>query len=201
MEPRELVQAHFDASIETKLEGRARLPEAVVAGAEAMTRALLSEGKILACGNGGSAGDAMHIAAELVNRFELERPALPAIALTADSPTLTAIANDYAYDQVFARQIQALGSPGDVLLAISTSGQSPSVVQAVATAHDRGLRVVALTGRDGGVLAETLGEEDIEIRVPSDSTARIQETHLLVLHCLCDLIDRELFGAQQPPPT
>jgi len=196
MEPREIVQAHFDASIETKREARARLPEAIVAAAEAMTRTLLSDGKILACGNGGSAGDAMHIAAELVNRFELERPALPAIALTADTPTLTAIANDYAYDQVFARQIQALGRAGDVLLAISTSGQSPSVVQAVTTAHDRGLRVVALTGRDGGTLGEALVEEDVEIRVPSESTARIQETHLLALHCLCDLIDRELFGAQ-----
>lgn len=194
MGPRERVQAHFDASIETKREGRARLPDAIVAAAEAMARTLRADGKVLACGNGGSAGDAMHIAAELVNRFERDRPALAAIALTADTPTLTAIANDHDYDQVFARQVQALGTAGDVLLAISTSGRSPSVVAAVEAAHDRGLGVIALSGRDGGPLAGALGRDDIEIRVPSESTARIQETHLLVLHCLCDLVDRELFG-------
>ena len=195
MESRDRVQELFDASIETKQAARARLPDAIVTAAEAMTRCLLGDGKILACGNGGSAGDAMHIAAELVNRFELERPALPAIALSADTPTLTAIANDHDYSQVFARQVQALGNAGDILLAISTSGRSPSVGAAVGAAHDRGLQVVALSGRDGGTLAAQLGTGDIEIRVPSDSTARIQETHLLVLHCLCDLIDRELFGS------
>lgn len=194
MEPRERVQAHFDASIETKQAGRAHLPDAIVAAAAAMAQALRAGGKVLACGNGGSAGDAMHIAAELVNRFERDRPALAAIALTADSPTLTAIANDHDYDRVFARQIQALGAAGDVLLAISTSGRSPSVVAAVDAAHDRGLRVLALSGRDGGPLAAALAPDDIEIRVPSESTARIQETHLLVLHCLCDLIDGQLFG-------
>ena len=195
MEPRDRVQELFDASIETKQAARARLPDAIVTAAEAMTRCLLGDGKILACGNGGSAGDAMHIAAELVNRFELERPALPAIALSADTPTLTAIANDHDYSQVFARQVQALGSAGDILLAISTSGRSPSVGAAVDAAHDRGLQVIALSGRDGGALAAQLGAGDIEIRVPSESTARIQETHLLVMHCLCDLIDRELFGS------
>ena len=195
MEPRDRVQELFDASIETKQTARARLPDAIVTAAEAMTRCLLGDGKILACGNGGSAGDAMHIAAELVNRFELERPALPAIALSADTPTLTAIANDHDYSQVFARQVQALGNAGDILLAISTSGRSPSVSAAVDAAHDRGLQVVALSGRDGGALAAQLEAGDIEIRVPSDSTARIQETHLLIMHCLCDLIDRELFGS------
>lgn len=136
----------------------------------------------------------MHIAAELVNRFERDRPALAAIALTADSPTLTAIANDHDYERVFARQVEALGTAGDVLLAISTSGRSASVVAAVGVAHERGLRVLALSGRDGGPLAGALGADDIEIRVPSESTARIQETRLLVLHCLCDLVDRQLFG-------
>lgn len=194
MDPRERVQAHFDASIETKRESRARLPGTIVAAAEAMARALGAGGKVLACGNGGSAGDAMHIAAELVNRFERDRPALAAIALTADSPTLTAIANDHDYGRVFARQVEALGTAGDVLLAISTSGRSASVVAAVGAAHERGLRVLALSGRDGGPLAGALGADDVEIRVPSESTARIQETHLLVLHCLCDLVDRQLFG-------
>lgn len=194
MEPRERVQAHFDASIETKQAGRAQLPDAIVAAAEAMAQSLRDDGKVLACGNGGSAGDAMHIAAELVNRFERDRPALAAIALTADTPTLTAIANDHDYDQVFARQVWALGRAGDVLLAISTSGRSPSVVAAVEAAHGRGLGVIALSGRDGGPLAAALDDDDIEIRVPSESTARIQETHLLVLHCLCDLVERELFG-------
>ena len=194
MEPREVVQAHFDASIESKHAARARLPDAIAAGAECMARALLSDRKILACGNGGSAGDAMHIASELVNRFELERPGLPAIALTADTPTLTSIANDASYEQVFARQVQALGTGGDVLLAISTSGNSPNVGAAVQVAHDRGLRVIALTGRDGGTLAATLDAGDVEIRAPAESTARIQEVHLVVIHCLCDLIDRQLFG-------
>lgn len=195
MEAVERIQALFDASIETKRSGRQHLPEHIAAGAELITGALLAGAKVLSCGNGGSAGDAMHIAAELVNRFELERPALPALALTADTPTLTAIANDHAYEQVFARQVQALGQEGDVLLAITTSGRSPSVVAAIAAAHDRGLRVIALSGKDGGDVAALLGPADVEIRVPSDSTARIQETHLLVIHCLCDLIDAQLFGS------
>lgn len=194
MDPREIVQGHFDANIEIKRAARAVLPEAIAAAAEAIARTLLADRKILACGNGGSAGDAMHFAAELVNRFEMERPALPAIALTADTPTLTSIANDHAYEQVFSRQIQALGVEGDLLLAISTSGASPNVTAAAATARDRGLRVIALTGRDGGALGAELATADIEIRVPAESTARIQEVHLLVLHCLCDLVDRQLFG-------
>lgn len=194
MEPRDIVQRHFDDSIETKQEARDLLADTIAGAADTITRALLAERRILCCGNGGSAGDAMHFAAELVNRFEMERPGLPAIALTADTLTLTAIANDYSYDQVFSRQVQALGGPGDILLAISTSGSSQNVINAAATAHDRGMRVVALNGRDGGALGRVLGSDDIEVRVPAESTARIQEVHLLILHCLCDLIDRHLFG-------
>lgn len=193
-EPREIVQSHFDASIEVQRNARIELADTITAAAEAITGALLADGKVLACGNGGSAGDAMHIASELVNRFELERPALPAIALTADSATLTSIANDSSYEQVFARQVLALGKTGDILLAFSTSGRSANVVAAIQAAHERGVRVIALTGRDGGHMAGILDTDDLEIRVPSDSTARIQETHLIVIHCLCDLIDRQLFG-------
>lgn len=195
MEPRDIIQSHFDATIDVQQAARVELADAIATAAEAMTSALLAGHKILACGNGGSAGDAMHIASELVNRFEMDRPALPAIALTADSPTLTSIANDSSYEQVFARQVLALGGDGDVLLAFSTSGRSPNVTAAIEAAHDRGLRVVAFTGKDGGLIAGLLEPEDIEIRVPSNSTARIQETHLLTIHCLCDLIDRTLFGA------
>ena len=161
-----------------------------------MVNCLLSGNKILSCGNGGSAGDAQHFSSELLNRFEQERPSLPALSLCTDNSTLTAISNDYSYDEVFSKQIRALGQPGDLLLAISTSGQSTNVLQAISTAHDKEMNVVALTGKDGGQLAELLGENDIEIRVPSDSTARIQEVHLLVIHCLCDLIDNQLFGNQ-----
>jgi D-sedoheptulose 7-phosphate isomerase len=149
---------------------------------------------VLSCGNGGSAADAQHFASEMVNRFEHERPGLPAIALTTDSSTLTSIANDYAYDLVFAKQVRALGQPTDVLVAITTSGNSPSIAAAVEAAHEQDLAVVALTGREGGRLAGLLREGDVEIRVPADSTARIQEVHLLVIHCLCDLIDAQLLG-------
>jgi len=152
---------------------------------------------ILACGNGGSAADAQHFSAELINRFERERPALPAVALTTDSSVLTSIANDYAWEQVFSKQVLALGQPGDCLLAISTSGNSPNVVAAIEAAHARRLRVVALTGRDGGRMAAVLGVQDIEVRVPAERTARIQEVHLLAIHCLCDGIDSALY----PPAT
>ncbi len=195
MEPSGIVRGHFEASAAAQHAAGEHLGETVAAAAEAITRTLLNGGKILACGNGGSAGDAMHIASELVNRFELDRPALPAIALTADTPTLTSIANDSSYEQIFARQVHALGAGGDVLLAITTSGNSPNVIAAATAAQTRGLLVIALTGRDGGDLASALGPSDIEIRAPSTSTARIQETHLVVLHALCDLIDRQLFGS------
>jgi D-sedoheptulose 7-phosphate isomerase len=160
-----------------------------------MTQTIRAGGKILACGNGGSAGDAQHFSAELLNRFERERPGLPAVALTTDTSTLTSIANDYAYAEIFAKQVRALGTAGDVLLAISTSGNSENVNRAIAAAHERGLRVLALSGRAGGAMAGLLADSDVEIRVPADSTARIQETHLLVIHCLCDLVDRELYPA------
>lgn len=195
MEPGDIVRGHFEASIATKEAAREQLSRSVPAAAELLTQCLLADGKILACGNGGSAGDAMHLAAELVNRFEMERPGLPAIALTADTPTLTAIANDYSYDEVFSRQVRALGRPGDVLLAISTSGTSGNVVAAATAAHERDMRVIALGGHPGRRLGALLGPEDIELAVPSDSTARVQEVHLLLIHCLCDLIDRNIFGA------
>lgn len=156
--------------------------------------ALLNEHKVLTCGNGGSAGDAQHFSSEMLNRFERERPALPAIALSTDTSTITSIANDYHFDEIFAKQIRALGQTGDILLVYSTSGNSGNVIKAVTVAHEKDMRVIALTGKDGGTLAETLNEADIEIRVPSDSTARIQEVHLLISHCLCDLIDQQLFG-------
>ena len=162
-----------------------------------MTDCLLNNGKILSCGNGGSAGDAQHFSSEMLNRFEMERPGLPAMALTTDSSTLTSIANDYCYEDIFSKQVRALGQPGDCLLAISTSGNSENVLRAVQAAHERNVQVVALTGRDGGKMAGIYREGDVELRVPATSTARIQEVHLLVIHCLCDLIDRRLLGMEQ----
>lgn len=185
------VRRHFEDSIATK-QAAIDLAPVITAAAGLMTRSLLEDGKILSCGNGGSAADAQHFSSELLNRFELERPGLPAMALTTDSSTITSIANDYAFVEVFAKQVRALGQPADALLAISTSGNSENVVRAIHAAHERGLRVVALTGRDGGAVADALGPEDIEIRVPAERTCRIQEVHLLVIHCLCDLIDAEL---------
>jgi D-sedoheptulose 7-phosphate isomerase len=190
------VRDHFAASIDTKTRSAALLVEPIVAAADLMVRCLLADGKILSCGNGGSAGDAQHFSSEMLNRFERERPALPAIALSTDTSTLTSIANDYSYQEIFAKQLRALGREGDVLLAISTSGNSGNVLEAIKVAHQRGIRVVALTGRDGGKMAELLRSDDIEIRVPSNVTARIQEVHLLVIHCLCDLIDTHLFGGE-----
>ena len=195
MSPLERVQQLFVDSIETKQRSAEMLPEQVVTAGETMVEALLNGGKVMSCGNGGSAGDAQHFSSEMLNRFERERPSLPAIALSTDTPTITSIANDYSYNEVFAKQIRALGQSKDVLLAISTSGNSGNVVQAIQAAHDRGIKVVALTGRDGGDMARLLTADDVEVRVPSDSTARIQEVHLLVIHSLCDLIDRHLFGA------
>jgi D-sedoheptulose 7-phosphate isomerase len=185
------VRRHFQDSIATK-QSAIELAPTIAAAAALMTRCLLEDGKILSCGNGGSAADAQHFSSELLNRFELERPGLPAMALTTDSSTLTSIANDYAYNEVFSKQVRALGQPLDVLLAISTSGNSENVLRAINAAHERGLKVVALTGRDGGAIAGALGEGDIEIRVPAERTCRIQEVHLLVIHALCDLIDAEL---------
>ncbi len=193
----ERVRKHFAHSIETKTAAAEVLGPAITQASEAMVNSLLNGRKILACGNGGSAGDAQHFSAELLNRFERERPSLPAIAITTDTSTLTSIANDYSYEEVFSKQIQALGQAGDILLAISTSGNSANVVKAIVAAHDREMLVVALTGREGGKMAATYNDNDIEIRVPAQSTARIQEVHLLVIHCLCDLIDTQLFGSEE----
>lgn len=194
MSPEDRVRQHFAESADVKQASMAVLPPVVAAAARLMTTCLANNGKIMSCGNGGSAGEAQHFSSEMLNRFEIERPGLPAVALTADSSTITSIANDYDYADVFAKQVRALGQPDDVLLAISTSGNADNVNRAVAAAHDRGMHVVALTGRDGGTLGASLGPTDIEMRTPADRTARIQEVHLLVIHCLCDLIDHALLG-------
>jgi D-sedoheptulose 7-phosphate isomerase len=190
------IRRHFDDSAQLKLKAHELLAEPIARAIEVMVKALLANGKILACGNGGSAADAQHFSAELLNRFERERPGLAAISLTTDTSTLTSIANDYEYEQVFSKQVSALGQPGDVLFAISTSGNSKNVTRALAAAHEREMRVVALTGRGGGEMSKLLTLEDVHICVPHSQTARIQEVHLLTLHCLCDGIDCMLLGAE-----
>jgi len=190
----ERVQQNFEDSLATKLAAMDELPGLITEASQMMTNALINGHKILSCGNGGSAGDAQHFSSEMLNRYEMERPSLPAIALTTDTSTLTSIANDYSYDMVFSKQIHALGMQGDILLAISTSGNSDNVVRAIEAAHEREMKVVALTGKTGGTMAESLKADDLELRVPAESTARIQETHLLIIHCLCDLIDHQLLG-------
>lgn len=191
------VSSLIEESIETKQLALHSLPENIVRAAQTMTRCLANGNKIMSCGNGGSAADAQHFSSEMLNRFELERPSLPAIALTTDTSTITSIANDYDYEQIFARQIKGLGQAGDILLAITTSGNSGNIIKAVKTAHERGIQIVALTGRDGGELESVLSEQDIEIRSPGSSTARIQEIHLLTIHCLCDSIDHSLLGVSK----
>lgn len=190
------ISRQFEDSARTKLDAIEALAAPIAGAIEVMTGCLINNGKILACGNGGSAADAQHFAAELVNRFEMERPPLAAIALTTDSSTLTSIANDYDFVQVFSKQVRALGQPGDVLLAISTSGNSPNVIEAITAAHERDVRVIALTGRGGGAIGELLRDGDVHLCVPAERTARIQEVHLLVLHCLCDGIDCLLLGVE-----
>lgn len=190
------IRRHFEDSIAAKQASLAVLVSPIAAAAGLLAAALRSGNKILSCGNGGSAGDAQHFAAELLNRFEMERPGLAALALSTDTSTLTSIANDYSYEQVFSKQLSALGRSGDVLLAISTSGNSANIVAAVHAAHERDMRVIGLSGRDGGKLASALHDGDIEIRVPAERTARIQEVHLVVIHCLCDAIDQALFGGR-----
>lgn len=188
------VRDHFAESIATKESSAEPLAESIAAAGTLMAESLLSDGKIMSCGNGGSAADAQHFSSELLNRFEMERPGLPAIALTTDASTVTSISNDYSYEEIFSKQVRALAKPQDVLLGISTSGNSENVIRAIAAAHERGAKVVALTGRDGGRMAGIFGPDDIEIRVPADRTARIQEVHLLVIHCLCDIIDSTILG-------
>ncbi len=188
------INQNFQDSISTKQIAADLLAEPLSTAAQMVTHCLLGGGKLLSCGNGGSAGDAQHFSSEMLNRFEMERPGLPAIALTTDTSTLTSIANDFSYDQVFAKQVSALGQPGDILLAISTSGNSANVNRAIEAAHDREMQVIALSGKQGGDLARLLTADDVEIRVPSESTARIQEVHLLAIHCICDLVDHQLLG-------
>lgn len=190
------IKAIFTDSIEVKARCADTLADVIVHAGQAVADCLLASGKILSCGNGGSAGDAQHFSSEMLNRFERERPGLPAIALTTDASTITSIANDYQYADVFAKQIRALGQPGDVLLAISTSGNSHNIINALDAAHDKGMRVILLSGRDGGGAGRSLADADIELRVPSESTARIQESHLTIIHCLCDLVDNHLLGAE-----
>ena len=190
------IARHFLDSIAVKRQSAEELPLSIQNAGAVMVDSLLNGRKILCCGNGGSAGDAQHFSAELLNRFERERPGMPAIALTTDSSTITAIANDYDYDEIFAKQVLALGQQGDVLLAISTSGNSGNVVRAIRAAHERDMTAVALTGRDGGRMAANLAAKDVEVRVPSERTARIQEVHLVVIHCLCDFIDTAIFGGE-----
>ena len=188
------INKNFQDSISTKQLAADMLAEPIAQAGQAITQCFLNGGKVLSCGNGGSAGDAQHFSSEMLNRFEMERPGLPAIALTTDSSTVTSIANDYNYNQIFSKQVTALGHAGDILLAISTSGNSENVITAVDAAHDREMNVIALSGKSGGELGGRLLLNDIEIRVPSDSTARIQEVHLLAIHCICDLVDHQLMG-------
>ncbi|TXG88831.1 MAG: phosphoheptose isomerase [Rhodocyclaceae bacterium] len=193
----ERISQHFQDSAQTKLDAMELLAAPISDAVQTMVACLVNDGKILACGNGGSAGDAQHFAAELVGRFEAERQELAAIALTTDSSILTAVANDYAFDVVFAKQVRALGRAGDVLLAISTSGNSANVIKAIEAAHDNDMSVVALTGKGGGRIGQMLREGDIHLCVPAERTARIQETHLLAIHCLCDGIDCLLLGVEE----
>lgn len=190
------ISEHFSESAHLKLQSMDVLATPISEAAERMVQCLKGDGKILACGNGGSAADCQHFSAELLNRFEMERPSLAAIALTTDTSTLTSIANDYDFEQIFSRQVRGLGHANDVLLAISTSGNSRNVIAAIEAAHENDMTVVALTGRGGGKMAEILDARDIHICVPANNTARIQEVHLLSLHCICDAIDCLLLGVQ-----
>ncbi len=191
------VTQHFEDSAHTKLDAVEQMAAPIAAAIETMTQCLLSGGKIMACGNGGSAGDAQHFAAELVGRFEAERQELAAIALTTDSSILTAVGNDYAFSQIFSRQVRALGHAGDLLLAVSTSGNSGNVIEAIKAAHEHDMTVIALTGKGGGEIGHLLADRDIHLCVPAERTARIQETHLLIIHCLCDGIDALLLGVEE----
>jgi D-sedoheptulose 7-phosphate isomerase len=183
---------HFLDSIAVKQEAEKILPEQIARGIVAMTDCLRSGGKVMACGNGGSAADAQHFAAELIGRFERERQELAAIALTTDTSILTAVGNDYSYDEIFSKQVRGLGKKGDILIGISTSGNSKNVVKAIEAAKKLGIKIIALTGNGGGKIASLLSADDIHLCAPSTRTARIQETHLVLLHALCDGVDHLL---------
>lgn len=189
----ESIKESFTESIQTQIAAAEALPEQISKAAMVLVQCLLNGNKILCCGNGGSAANAQHFASCLLNRFETERPSLPALALTADTVTLTAVANDYHHDEIFSKQVRAFGQAGDVLLALSTSGNSKDIIKAMEAAVTRDMTIIALTGKDGGEMAGLLGEQDVEIRIPSQRTARVQEVHLITLHTLCDLIDQYLF--------
>ena len=184
----------FNESIQTQIMAADMLCDTIAKASQMMVDALLANHKILCCGNGGSAADAQHFSAEMLNRFECERPGLPAIALTTDTSTITSIANDYHFNEIYSKQIKALGQPGDILLAFTSSGKSKNMIDAIVAAHHRQMFVIALTGKDGGDVPPLLNETDVEVRAPSESTARIQETHGIVIHCLCDIIDKQLFS-------
>ena len=190
------IQGHFQDSVATKIEAADLLTPLLIEAAERVVSCLMVEGKILVCGNGGSAADAQHFAAEMVGRFERERPGLAALSLSTDTSTLTAIANDYDFDMIYSKQIRALARSEDILLAISTSGHSRNVIQAVHAAHERNMAVFAMTGKGGGQLGELLNPEDLHFCVPSDRTARIQEVHGLLIHALCDAVDHLLLGGE-----
>ncbi|AVY94017.1 MULTISPECIES: phosphoheptose isomerase [Microvirgula] len=194
MELIERINEHFIESIAAKQAAMDVLPGVMAQAAERMVGCLMNEGKILACGNGGSAADAQHFAAEMVGRFEKERPGLAALSLATDSSALTAIGNDYDFERVFSKQVRALGHDGDLLLAISTSGNSLNVIEAIHAAHERQMDIIALTGRDGGQIADLMTADDILINVPVNRTARIQEVHITIIHALCDAVDYMLLG-------
>lgn len=188
------LQSIFVESIKTKESVMQSLLPQVAKAGELLAATLKAGGKVLSCGNGGSACDAQHFTGEIVGRFQIERDGLAAVSLTADTGLLTALANDYGYENLFSRQVKALGRKNDLLLAISTSGNSKNIINSIGQAHSSGLRVVALTGKDGGKIAKALDDQDVEIRVPSKVTARIQEVHILIIHSLCEIVDRVLFA-------
>jgi len=191
----ELIEKNFTESINTQQRTLDKAQNSIALAAQQMTQSLLSGGKILSCGNGGSAGVAQLFSSKMLNRFQMERPGLPAIALSTDTSILTSIANDYNYDQIFSRQVAALGQAEDILLIITTSGNSGNLVSAIETAHQRNMKIIALTGQNGGEVASRMHQPDTQINVDSDSPIRIQETHLVIIHCLGDLVDSQLLGA------
>jgi D-sedoheptulose 7-phosphate isomerase len=196
LDPSQRIRSIFSESNAVKTHCAELLAPKIVQAAQSIADCVLNSGKVLSCGNGGSAADAQHFSSEMLNRFDRERPGLPAIALTTDASTVTSIANDYQFADIFAKQLRALGQPGDILLAFTTSGQSHNILNALDAAHDKGMRVILLNGKDGGAAAASVATDDIELRVPSEVTARIQEAHLTMIHCLCELIDNHLLGQE-----